>query len=35
MFSHVASGAESHEVIERVVTQLAPLDLVMDLQVVE
>jgi hypothetical protein len=35
MFSHVAVGAKGHQVIERVVAQLAPLDLVVDLQVLQ
>ena len=35
MLAHVAVGAEGHEVIERVVAQLAALNLVVDLDVIE
>ena len=33
MLSHVAVSAERHEILERIITPLAPLDLVMDLEI--
>ena len=35
MLPHMAAGTEGHEVFERIISQVAALDLVVDLQVLE